>query len=187
MLATLEKIESGFGAMDLAVMAAGTYSPVDVEKFDTVLFEDAMTTNYLGVVNCLARSAAAHVASAEAGHVAWIASVAGFVGLAEGRRLRTLQGGPDQSGRKPRSISKLRGVTVSVVNPGFVETPLTAQNDFAMPFLMQAPDAARLTIEGLKAAPVFNFLPPPALCFYDETGAPDALRAFLSIRSNAPC
>ena len=41
-------------------------------------------------------------------------------------------------------------MTVSVVNPGFVETPLTEQNDFAMPFLMQAPEAARLTIEGLK-------------------------------------
>ena len=42
------------------------------------------------------------------------------------------------------------GVTVSVINPGFVETPLTAQNDFSMPFLMQAAEAARLTIEGLK-------------------------------------
>ena len=43
-----------------------------------------------------------------------------------------------------------RSLTVSVINPGFVETPLTEQNDFPMPFLMKAPNAARLTIEGLK-------------------------------------
>jgi short-subunit dehydrogenase len=46
---------------------------------------------------------------------------------------------------------KLKGVLVSVINPGFVATPLTAQNDFEMPFLMQPDEAARRTIEGLAA------------------------------------
>jgi short-subunit dehydrogenase len=40
---------------------------------------------------------------------------------------------------------------VSVINPGFVETPLTAQNDFDMPFLMKSDEAARRTIAGLAA------------------------------------
>ena len=43
------------------------------------------------------------------------------------------------------------GIDVSVINPGFVETPMTARNDFTMPFLMQPARAAELSIKGLKA------------------------------------
>ena len=42
------------------------------------------------------------------------------------------------------------GITMSVVNPGFVETPMTAVNKFPMPFLLQAPDAAARVIRGLE-------------------------------------
>ena len=41
-------------------------------------------------------------------------------------------------------------IRIQIINPGFVETPLTAGNDFPMPFLMKPDDAARLTIAGLK-------------------------------------
>jgi short-subunit dehydrogenase len=41
-------------------------------------------------------------------------------------------------------------VRVSVVNPGFVKTPMTARNKFRMPFLMDPPKAARLTLDGLR-------------------------------------
>ena len=42
------------------------------------------------------------------------------------------------------------GVTVSLVNPGFVATPLTAQNDFPMPFLVTAEAAAARILAGLE-------------------------------------
>mgnify|MGYP000090045665 CR=1 FL=1 len=41
-----------------------------------------------------------------------------------------------------------RGVGVSIINPGFVETPLTAQNQFHMPALMQPHEAASAILEG---------------------------------------
>ena len=148
-LATVEKIERELGPIDLAVMAAGTYSPLDVEKFDASLFEAAMTTNYLGVVNCLA-GLLPRLLSRNQGHVAWIASVAGFVGLPKAAAYGPSKAALINLAESLKVDLELRGVTVSVINPGFVETPLTAQNDFTMPFLMQAPEAARLTIEGLK-------------------------------------
>jgi short-subunit dehydrogenase len=40
-------------------------------------------------------------------------------------------------------------VDVTVVNPGFVETPMTASNDFPMPFLMQVDEAADCIIRGV--------------------------------------
>ncbi|HSV29442.1 MAG TPA: SDR family NAD(P)-dependent oxidoreductase, partial [Candidatus Omnitrophota bacterium] len=41
------------------------------------------------------------------------------------------------------------GIKVSVICPGFVTTRMTAVNDFPMPFLMDAPRAARIMADGL--------------------------------------
>lgn len=130
-------------------MAAGTYSPLDVGKFDPVLFERAMTTNYMGVVNCLS-GLLPHMFSRGQGHVAWIASVAGFVGLPKAAAYGPSKAALINLAESLKVDLERRGIKVSVVNPGFVEKPLTAQNDFVMPFQIQAPEAARLTIEGLK-------------------------------------
>lgn len=147
--AMLDTIERDLGPVDLAIMAAGTYSPLDVEIFDPLLFESAITTNYLGVVNCLS-GLLPRMLSRRRGHVAWIASVAGFVGLPKAAAYGPSKAALINLAESLKVDLELRGVTVSVVNPGFVETPLTAQNEFAMPFLMQAPEAARLTIDGLR-------------------------------------
>jgi short-subunit dehydrogenase len=84
-----------------------------------------------------------------AGRIAWIASVAGYRGL------------PKAAGYGPTKAALINlaeslkpeldqiGIKISVVNPGFVETPMTKGNDFPMPFLMKPEDAARRTIEGL--------------------------------------
>ena len=40
------------------------------------------------------------------------------------------------------------GVGVSLINPGFVDTPLTAQNDFSMPALITPDEAAKAIVQG---------------------------------------
>jgi short-subunit dehydrogenase len=42
------------------------------------------------------------------------------------------------------------GVKLSLINPGFVETPLTAQNDFPMPFLIPVEEAVAHIVRGLE-------------------------------------
>jgi NAD(P)-dependent dehydrogenase (short-subunit alcohol dehydrogenase family) len=44
-------------------------------------------------------------------------------------------------------------IDVSVINPGFVDTPLTRRNDFAMPFLMNVEQAAQRIARRLQARP----------------------------------
>ena len=146
--AVVKTSSASIGPIDLAILGAGTYSPVAVDSFDPAVFERTMAANYVGVVNCLA-ALLPRMLERKSGHLAWIASVAGYRGLPKAAAY-----GPSKAALinlaeclKPELM--VVGVTVSVINPGFVETPLTAQNDFAMPFLMQAPEAARLTIEGL--------------------------------------
>ena len=43
-----------------------------------------------------------------------------------------------------------RGIVVSLINPGFVETPLTAQNEFAMPALISPGEAAMEIMTGWR-------------------------------------
>jgi NAD(P)-dependent dehydrogenase (short-subunit alcohol dehydrogenase family) len=147
--ATVARIEREMGPIDLAVMAAGTYSPVAIDDFNPANFQHTMSANYFGVVGCLA-ALLPNMLARKGGHVAWIASVAGYRGLPKAAAYGPTKAALINLAECLKPELELAGVTVSVINPGFVETPLTKQNDFPMPFLMQAGEAARLTIAGLK-------------------------------------
>lgn len=149
-LRAVNDIEAKLGALDLVVLGAGTYSPVKIDSIDPKLFDHTMQTNYMGVVNCLA-AVAPRMLARHSGHISWIASVAGFLGLPKAAAYGPTKAALINLAECLEPEMKLKGVHISVINPGFVATPLTAQNDFAMPFLMQPDEAARRSIEGLKA------------------------------------
>ena len=148
--AAVAAIESRLGPIDLAVLGAGTYTPVALDDLDPARFAHMMDTNYMGVVNCVAALAPGMMARG-AGHLSWIASVAGYVGLPKAAAYGPTKAALINLAESLEPEMSVKGVSVSVINPGFVETPLTAQNDFPMPFLMKADDAARRTIQGLAA------------------------------------
>jgi short-subunit dehydrogenase len=144
------RIEDDLGPVDLVLSSAGNYAPVSLDDFKPEYFQSTYEVNYLGVINML--SAVLPVFRArKSGHVAWIASVAGYLGLPKAASY-----GPTKAALinlaeclKPELDGD--GITTSVINPGFVKTPLTKQNDFEMPFLMEVEDAARATIQGLAS------------------------------------
>ncbi|MCA3561442.1 MAG: SDR family NAD(P)-dependent oxidoreductase [Aestuariivirga sp.] len=146
--AAAERIESELGPIDLVVFGAGTYAPVAIDSIDPKLFAHTMETNYMGVVNCLAAVAPRMMARGK-GQISWIASVAGFMGLPKAAAYGPTKAALINLAECLEPEMKLKGVRISVINPGFVATPLTAQNDFDMPFLMQPDEAARRTIAGL--------------------------------------
>lgn len=148
--AAVAEVESRLGPVDLAVLGAGTYTPVAIDDLDPARFAHMMGTNYMGVVNCVAALAPGMMARGS-GHLSWIASVAGYVGLPKAAAYGPTKAALINLAESLEPEMGLKGVAVSVINPGFVETPLTAQNDFPMPFLMKADDAARRTIAGLAA------------------------------------
>ena len=144
------QIEAHIGPLDLAVLGAGTYTPVAVDKIDPALFSHMMETNYMGVVNCVSALVPGMIALGQ-GHLSWIASVAGYMGLPKSAAYGPTKAALINLAESLHPELKQKGVSVSVINPGFVATPLTAQNDFPMPFLMAPEEAARRTIEGLAS------------------------------------
>jgi len=143
-------IERDLGPVDLVIAAAGTYAPVTLDTFSPAPFRSMYETNFLGVINVL--SAVLPVfRKRRSGHVSWIASVAGYRGLPKAAAYGPTKAALINLAESLRPELEAEGVTVSVINPGFVKTPLTAQNDFPMPFLMEPDEAARLTIAGLTS------------------------------------
>ncbi len=136
------------GVPDLVCYCAGTYRALRSTGFDLPTMLQHMEVNYTGALHLLDALLPALQNAARAGgggHISLVSSVAGFHGLPQG-----LAYGPTKAALTHLAETlylDLRplGLGVSVVHPGFVDTPLTAANDFPMPALM-APEAAALAM-----------------------------------------
>jgi NAD(P)-dependent dehydrogenase (short-subunit alcohol dehydrogenase family) len=147
---TFARIERELGPVDLALFCAGAYSPVGVDGLDPKTFRALLDVNYLGVVNALAACLPA-MRARRSGQIAWMASVAGYRGLPKAAAYGPGKAALINLAESLKVELEQLGITLSVINPSFVRTPMTAGNDFPMPFLMEPEDAARRTVAGLKA------------------------------------
>jgi short-subunit dehydrogenase len=143
-----EKIMSATGLPDLTLLNAGTYIRNTASKFDREVFEKTMRINFMGTINCLHRIVPACIERG-GGHIAVVSSVAGYRGLPGGSAYGASKAALINLVEAMQPELAVRGVCVTVVNPGFVRTPLTDKNEFAMPFLMEVDDAVRAMIDGL--------------------------------------
>ena len=145
---TLEKIERELGAIDLTIFGAGTYTEVSALHIDAQLFAIILSTNYLGTVNCLA-AVLPKMLGRKQGHISWIASATAYRGLPKAAAYGPSKAALLSLAESLKPELDPQGITISVINPGFVATPMTSKNDFPMPFLMQPQDAAARTLKGL--------------------------------------
>lgn len=147
---TLAAIESRIGPVDLAVLNAGTYRHDSAAAFDAGMFRATIDVNLMGSVNCLAAILPGMMAR-RAGHIAVVSSVAGYVGL---------PGAAAYGASKAALINLCQGlypeldasgVRLSLICPGFVDTPLTRKNDFPMPFMIPVDEAVDHIMRGLRS------------------------------------
>jgi len=145
-----EAIASRWGGIDLVVWLAGTYRPMRVDDFDLALAREMLETNLWAVYNGLDCLLPLLLRQGHGG-LALVSSVAGYRGLP-----KALAYGPGKAAVINLAESlhfdlSPRGIGVWLVDPGFVETPLTAQNDFRMPGLIDADTAAAAMIRGFAS------------------------------------
>lgn len=134
--------------LDLVCYCAGHYRPMSADALDMRELLQHQGVNVTGALQVLAAVVPALLRGAAAGgtpHLSLVASVAGWRGLPQ-----SLAYGPTKAALINLAENlfldlRPRGVAVSLVNPGFVDTPLTAQNQFSMPALI-APEQAALAI-----------------------------------------
>ena len=142
------EIEQANGPLDLAVFNAGTHEPVDVASFTPGPFQRLMAINYMGAVNGIA-AVLPRFLERRAGHIAVVSSVAGYRGLPQAAAYGPTKAALINLCEALKPDLDPFGVRISVINPGFVRTPLTDLNPFPMPFLMEADEAADRIVKGL--------------------------------------
>ena len=142
--------QSPSGRLDMVVYCAGHYQAMRAQNFDLQEALRHQQINCGGALNLLAAMLPMLLAQGQ-GHLSLVGSVAGFRGLP-----KAMAYGPTKA-----ALNNLAeclyldlhplGIGVSVINPGFVQTPLTAGNDFDMPALLTPEQAAQAIGAGWRA------------------------------------
>lgn len=146
--ATVAQIVRDMGQIDLVVLGAGTYKPIMAASFDREIFARTLDVNVMGTVNCLSAIMPAMI-DRRGGHIAIMASVAGFVGLPGAAAYGASKAALNVMAEALEPDLERHNVRLSVINPGFVDTPLTRENDFPMPFLITTDVAVDAIMKGL--------------------------------------
>ena len=144
------QIEQRLGPIDLAIFGAGAYEAFTLATLGAEKFTRINAVNYIGATNALC-AVLPKLMTRKSGHVAFIASVAGYQGLPKAAYYGPTKAALINLAEALWMDLRGTGVAISVINPGFVDTPMTKGNEFPMPFLMQPARAAALSIAGLKA------------------------------------
>jgi len=135
------------GPLDCVVYCAGHYAAMRATALDLAELQRHTAVNYTGALYVLSAVLPALLARGT-GHIALVGSVAGYRGLPN-----SLAYGPTKAALINLAETLYldlhgKGIGVSLINPGFVQTPLTAQNDFDMPALLTPAQAAQAILVG---------------------------------------
>jgi NADP-dependent 3-hydroxy acid dehydrogenase YdfG len=148
--ATVARIEAELGAIDLAILNAGVWHPMGATDFDAAKSVDSMQVNYNGLaygVEALLKPMIAR----RSGHLALVSSVAGYRGMPKGAAYSPSKAAVIALAEALQPDLAQHNVTLSLVNPGFVDTPMTKVNKFPMPGILTVEDASQRIIAGLIA------------------------------------
>ena len=138
-----------WGGIDLLLFVSGMYIPLRADDFEIQAAEQTIEANLLGPMRAVAL-VLPEMLKEHAGHIAIVGSVAGYSGLP-----KALAYGPSKAGIinfcETLYYDLLpEGVSVHMISPGFVATEATAQNDFEMPALISAEQAATEILSGIQ-------------------------------------
>lgn len=142
-----KRIVEAWDGVDLVVFNAGTYSAVRAWELDPDTARPTVETNLLGVINGVAAVLPAMLARGS-GAIAVVGSVAGYRGLPNAIVYGASKSALINFCETLYLDLRPKGIDVFLVSPGFVDTPLTAQNRFRMPALISADEAARRIVAG---------------------------------------
>lgn len=147
------------GVPDIVIANAGVSRGTLTEYVeDEEVFQNVMDINVLGMVKTFQPFLSA-MRKAKQGTLVGIASVAGFRGL---------PGSGAYSASKAAAISYLEslrvemhgsGVKVVTLCPGYIKTPMTEVNNYPMPFILEADEAAKRMARVVESGKSFAVVP----------------------------
>lgn len=144
-------IESTWGGVDLVLVVAGTHVEMRAQTWDLAAARRLLEVNLHGVLHCVDAALPMLLRRGAGGGIAIVSSVAGYIGLPRSLIYGASKAALINFTESLHGDLRPEGIGVYLVNPGFVDTPLTRKNDFEMPALMPAGEAARVTLDEIAA------------------------------------
>lgn len=157
-VAAIHDLAARLGPVDLLIANAGVGAPTTVEPFNVGDIEKMFRVNVLGVVYSL-EAVLPQMLQRRRGHLAAISSLAAYKGLPGESGYTSSKAAVNVFMEGLRVQLRSKGIAVTTICPGFVKTPMTEVNEFKMPWLLTAEEAARRIVRALKRKRKFYNFP----------------------------
>lgn len=140
--AAVEKAATEAGDLDGVIYLAGVYWPMKAQDWDNEKADMMGEVNFLGASRVVG-SVIKNMVAKNAGHIVLVGSLSGFRGLPGAIGYCSSKAGMMSLAESMQADLRTTPIEVQLINPGFIKTRLTEKNDFNMPFIMPAEDAAK--------------------------------------------
>ncbi len=144
-----DEVIKEFKKIDLIIFCSAIYEQMNIFDFDIDLAQKIIQTNIGGCLNLL-KIIIPQMQQQNYGHIALVASVAGYCGLPNSLAYGASKAAMINLAEGIYPQLKNKNINLSLINPGFVDTRLTKKNKFPMPFIISQEEAAQEIFIGLK-------------------------------------
>ena len=156
--AVQSQLASRIESIDVAIFAAGVVEYEDDLAFNNETYRKVFDVNFFGLVNSVAMAMPLLKKSAFKPYIVGLTSLTVVIGFPRAEIYGSAKAAADYFLKSLRMDLPQQEFDISIVRPGFVKTPMTAVNDFPMPFIMSAENAAQRIIKGMDRRQLFiNF------------------------------
>jgi len=154
-----ESLRKEFGKIDVLIANAGIGgNNSETRKFNAKAVAQVININLLGAVNAVA-AVLPQMLENKSGQLVAISSLAGFRGLPKSAAYSASKAGMTAFFESVRLDVRHQGVDVTIIQPGFIKTPLTSGRANKMPFLMELEDAIPLFLHAIERRKKFAAFP----------------------------
>lgn len=155
-----ERIREHWGVLDTVILNAGTCEYVDTRHFEAAMIERVMRANLFSASYCIEAALPLLRQSAQP-HLVGVGSSVTYLPLPRAEAYGASKAAMRYLLETLRIDLAAEGIAVTLVSPGFVDTPLTQKNDFPMPMRWPVEKAARHIAERLDKRPYEIAFPGP--------------------------
>ncbi|MHC8400815.1 SDR family NAD(P)-dependent oxidoreductase [Pseudomonas sp. MDT1-17] len=155
-----ERIEQLWGHLDQVILNAGTCEYLDVGTFEANMIERVMRANLFSAAYCV-EAALPLLRKAQRPHLVAVCSSVTYLPLPRAEAYGASKAAMRYLFQSLRIDLAHEGVDITLVSPGFVDTPLTQQNDFPMPMRWPVNKAADYIATRLERRPLEISFPGP--------------------------
>jgi short-subunit dehydrogenase len=147
--AAADKIRAELGPIDVMIANAGVGTTSHASQLDPGQVAEVININVLGSVNSVA-AVAPEMIERKSGQLVAISSLAAYRGLAKSAAYSASKAAMSSFFESLRIDLRNTGVTVTIIYPGFIKTPLTAGRNAKMPYLMELDDAVKKIVNAIE-------------------------------------